>query len=223
MTASNGLSWSTQDCFETVRAASHEHRFSKVKFNPSNESLVLALTRDNCEDKDQNQRNSFIECIPQNKLMLSVDGGASFRFIRGFVYQFDWLKHADYAENYGNEAIVVTSPDNRLTRQPEKVPKQSQDVSVYFSWDFFKRETRIVDKGSHYWLSKCCLFVQTIDKKGAKHLHSTEVWHNIFNWRQVTIGEGSIQDYLDFGIIKNLNIYTVEPRLISHSCMPQGS
>ena len=183
--------------------------FTNFKFHPSNESLVLGLTRDNCNGNSDSQLKAFIDCIPQNKLMLSTDGGVSFRFIRGFVYQFDWLKHADYAENYGNEAIVVTSEDNRLIKQPEKLPKQPQDVSVYFSWDFFNRETRIVSKGFQYWLSKCCLFVQTVDKKGNKILHSTEVWHNIFNWRPVTFGEDSIQDYFDFGVVKNLKIYTV--------------
>lgn len=169
------------------------------------------MTRENCDNQKEGKLNSFIECIPQNQLMLSTDGGVNFRFIRGFVYQFDWLKHADFADNYGNEAIIITAEDNRLAKQPEKLPKYPQDVSVYFSWDFFNRETRIVDKGSQYWLSKCCLFVQTIDKKGNKFLHSTEVWHNIFNWRQVTLGENSIQDYFEIGIMNNFHIYTVGP------------
>ena len=203
----DGRSWATVDCGQKVHLIDHGSRLINLKYHRGNSSLVLALVRKGCSGE--------FECVVHNKLLLSEDGGASFRSIRSFVYNFDWLKHSEYSRTYGSNGIVVTEQDNSTPRSPVFVhqtvgtPKNPDGISVYFSWDFFKAQTRIVQGGYKFWLSKCCLFVENADKKGRRVIYGTEVWENAFNWRPISFEDASIHEFFDLDIIKGLDSFTV--------------
>ena len=104
----DGRAWASPDCGRRVHLLARGARLIDLKHHPGNASLVLALVRRGCAGE--------FECFVHNKLLLSEDGGASFRGIRSFVFRFDWAKHADFARGYGSHGIVVTEQDNSSRR-----------------------------------------------------------------------------------------------------------
>lgn len=104
----DGRAWATTDCGRRVHLVAQGARLINLKHHPGNASLVLALVRRGCSGE--------FECVVHNKLLLSEDGGATFRSVRSFVFHFDWVKHADYSRSYGSHGIVVTEQDNSTRR-----------------------------------------------------------------------------------------------------------
>lgn len=88
--------------------------------------------------------------------------------------------------------------------------KGNPGLSVYFSWDLLKTQTKLVNGGYKYWLTKCCLYVETMDKKGKKFIHGTEVASNAFHWKEVKLEGASLQEYNDFSFMKLKKSFTVE-------------
>lgn len=103
-TTNDGRSFSTVDCGNRVHLISKGARLIDVKYHRGNSSLVLCLVRKKCGGE--------FECVSHNKLILSEDGGVSFRAIRSFVYHFDWVKQSPFASGYGSIGIVVSEQDN---------------------------------------------------------------------------------------------------------------
>lgn len=100
--------------------------------------------------------------------------------------------------------------DGVFAHQSVVLPKHPTGISIFFSWDFFNTQTLIVEGGFKFWLSQCCLFVESLDKKGERLIYSTEIWENAFNWRKVTFEGEEIRDFTEFEILDRLESFTVD-------------
>lgn len=63
--------------------------------------------------------------------------------------------------------------------------------------------------GYKFWLSKCCLFVESADKNGRRVVYGTEVWDNAFDWRPISFEDARLHELLDLDIVKGLDSFTV--------------
>lgn len=206
--STEGYAWSTSSCGKEVKTMGNGKEFLNLKYHPANASVILALVRKTCDKQGEAK-----DCLTYNNLELSENAGESFRVVKTHVHQFDWLKQGEFVWDAGNSGIIITECDNKLKSQAPTLPKNPQGVSTYFSWDLFKSQTRIVKNGYKYWLTSCCLFVETTDKLGKKSIHVTETYQNAFHWKGVVLrSEGVIGgggEYFDYSIVSMEDEFTV--------------
>lgn len=208
-----GELWAIHKCGNLVQKSQglrSNERVKQIKWHSAVSDKVLILTKIECNEGSSDGGSSS-KCVPHTRLYLSEDGGLNARHIKSYVYQFDWVKHADFGLDAGNFAIVVTEAEDKDIPMAAIAPKHPQGVSVTFSWDFFKTQTRIVQGGYRYWLTKCCLLAETADKKGNRFLHVTETWNNAFHWHQVSFeGDGVTSNtYSDYSFVPDLKSFEV--------------
>lgn len=197
----SGASWITNDCGRTVTLMDNGRKFTNFKFHPYHSKQILALHRRECKKSSM--------CISNNELMLSEDGGKDWRKIKGFVHDYDWGKHADYAYGLGSNAIFITKQDDESSDQPKLPGRPMKGVSTYFSWDFFKTETKIIHKGYKFWLSKCCIYVESYSSDGSRLVYTSEIWNNHFHWRRMHLIKHHNEEYNDFKVLTKISSFHV--------------
>lgn len=184
---SEGQLWLSKSCGANATDITSDFIFMKVKFHPASETSILGLAKSDCSKGSSSKDGEDKQCATKTKLVLSQDAGKTYKVLRTHVLHFDWLKHHSQTIVPGADAIISTEYDLKFSPQTAKPSQKPQGVSLYFSWDFFETQTRIVDGGYRYWLSSRTLFVETADRKGRISLHATETHQNAFNWRPVIL------------------------------------
>lgn len=125
-------------------------------------------------------------------------------------------KSADFAYGLGSNAIFITKQDDESSDQGHIGSHNNHGVSTYFSWDFFKTETRVIYKGYKFWLSKCCIYVEAFDNAGNRLVYTSEVWSNTFHWKRMHLVRNENEAYIDFHVLEDMssfNVATVNPAL----------
>lgn len=208
----DGQFWLSHDCGSTATEVGQDYLFLKVKFHPATSKTMIALAKSQCNKSSSSTESEDKLCATRTKLLYSEDDGDTFKVLRTQVIQFDWLKSRRYLSAPGVDAIVSTEYDLKFGPQPTKTPQRPQGVSLYFSWDLFETQTRIVDGGYRYWLSSRTMFVETADRKGRISLHCTEIYQNAFNWRPVNLhGRLPASEYKQLIPITDLQGAEVDP------------
>jgi len=118
-------------------------------------------------------------------------------------------KHAEFAYGLGSNAIFITKQDDESSDQPQHTGRSMTGVSTYFSWDFFKTESRLIQKGYRFWLSKCCIYVEAFDALGNRLVYTTEIWNNLFHWKRMQLTKQEHDVYSDFHVLNQLSSFNV--------------
>lgn len=196
----SGAAWITHDCGRSLHLVDSGKKFLSFKYHPSHMQQILALARKECPT------NSI--CVSHNELLLSEDAGKSWRVITSFVYAYEWGKRAEYAFGLGSNAIFATKQDDKSYDQGAHSTAAKSGVSTYLSYDFFKTETRLIQKGYKFWLSKCCIYVEAFDPHGNRLVYTSEVWENKFHWKRMKLIRSESDVYTDFHVLHELDSFT---------------
>lgn len=88
----------------------------------------------------------------ENNLLLSDDEGENWKTLQGDVKEFIFAKYSDNAffANKNRVFAILQEVDNK-----NKISK-----NLYYSDDFFKNKSKILDDVEFFKITKCCIYAK---------------------------------------------------------------
>ena len=155
------ISFSTQDCGETINLIYHKKGIAKINFHPIDKNKLLALVV-------KKRRCITPFCKPHRDLIYTKNFGKTWEKISKNVIDFSWA--------YIPETCKKGFPVNRIIilKQVEGGKVESSEwtdkYSVFFSDNFFTQKTLLKEHGNRFALSKHFLYIAQASDEGSQQV-----------------------------------------------------
>lgn len=166
----------TSDCGDTFKPLFDRKKLKDVNFHPTDENLILGISG-------------------EDELVLSKDGGATWKAIQGKVREYIFAKYSDnaYFSNKNRLFAIIEGVDNK-----KRITK-----NLFYSDDFFEHSQMILENVEFFKITKCCIYAK--QKNGEMQVSDAFGW--FYHFYPLKIENLSDDTFNEFNIIDNDVLY----------------
>lgn len=142
----------------------------ELQFHPTEKNWILASSWKTCYDKNSPKKTKS-NCQVSKELYLSQDLGKTWSVIANYIVQFGWgMKSNKNSDKIPKERIIL-SQELTSGNQNQKINGWSTKTHLFYSDDFFKSKSMIVNQGNKFLLTQDFIFVAQVASSETQHVN----------------------------------------------------